>query len=99
MTNGTFVWYLISTMNGTTLSISQLKQNTAKAVDHVIKKGQPLTILSRSVPKAILADIDYFNALEEAVLNLTDSQEAEKAKKEPRDSLNSYIEKRWGDDK
>ncbi|MCH7641160.1 type II toxin-antitoxin system Phd/YefM family antitoxin [Patescibacteria group bacterium] len=85
-------------MNGTTISISKLRQNTSKVINSVVKRGEPLTILSRSEPKAVIADFDYFNALEEAVLDLTDTKEAEKAKKEPRTTLSSYIKKRWGNE-
>jgi len=83
-------------MNGTTLSVSKLRQNTAKVIENVAKKGEPLIIISRSKPKAVLADIAYFNALEEAVMDLTDAAEAEKAKNEPRTFFKNYIKRRWG---
>lgn len=83
-------------MNGTTLSVSKLRQNAAKVIENVAKKGGPYIIISRSEPKAVLANIKYYNALEEAVMDLTDAAEAEKAKKEPRTSFKNYIEKRWG---
>ncbi|KKR31386.1 MAG: Prevent-host-death family protein [Candidatus Gottesmanbacteria bacterium GW2011_GWA2_41_12] len=84
-------------MNSTnTLSISELRANTAQAIDNVSNKKEPTVILQRSEPKAVLVDIDYFNALEEAVLDLTDAQEAEKAKKEKKISLKIYLKKRWG---
>ena len=40
--------------------------------------------------------IEYFQALEEAVFDLTDAKEAEKAKKEKRSPLDLYLKKRWG---
>lgn len=83
-------------MDGTTLSVSKLRQNAAKVIENVAKKGEPYIIISRSEPKAVLADIKYYNALENAVMDLTDAAEAEKAKKEPRISFKNYIEKRWG---
>jgi len=84
-------------MNGTaTISISKLRENAAKVIDEVTRKGEPLTILSRSEPKAVIADYEYFKALEEAVFDLTDTQEVERAKKESRTPLSSYIKKRWG---
>lgn len=84
-------------MDGTaTISISKLRENAAKVIDEVARKGEPLTILSRSEPKAVIAEFEYFKALEEAVLDLTDTQEAERAKKEPKTLLSSYIKKRWG---
>lgn len=85
-------------MDGTTISVSKLRQNTAKVIDYVVKMGQPLTIFQRSEPKVIIADFKYFKALEDAVFDLSDSKEAEKAKKEPRVSFRTYMEKRWGSD-
>lgn len=83
-------------MNGTTTSVSELRKRIARAVEDVSKRGEPLVILQRSKPKAVLADFEYFKALEEAVLDLTDSREAEKAKKEPRIPLEKYVKDRWG---
>jgi prevent-host-death family protein len=83
-------------MNGTQiLSISDLRQNTAKAIASVSMTKNPTIIFQRSRPKAVLVDYDYYQSLEEAVLDLTDAKEAEKAKKEPKILLNSYIKKRW----
>lgn len=84
-------------MNGTpTFSISQLRQQAAKAINMVNKQKRSAVILQRSQPKAVLVDYDYYQALEESVLDLTDSHEAERAKKEPREPFSSYIKKRWG---
>ena len=83
-------------MNSTTISISDLRKNVAKSIDSVVKKGEPLFIIQRSKPRAVLADADYFNALEEAVLDLSDSKEAEKAKTEKTTELSAYIKSRWG---
>lgn len=84
-------------MNTTnTLSISQLRQHATEAVDSVILTQEPTVILKRSQPKAVLVDIAYFQALEEAVLDLTDSHEAEKAKTESKIPFATYLKKRWG---
>lgn len=84
-------------MNNTnTLSISKLRQHATEAVDSVVLKQTPTIILKRSQPKAVLVDIDYFQALEETVLDLTDSSEAEKAKKEDKIPFDTYLKKRWG---
>jgi prevent-host-death family protein len=84
-------------MNNThIISISQLRQNATQAIDNVVKKQNPTIIMQRSKPKAVLVDATYYQALEEAVLDLTDAREAEKAKKEVKNPLSSYIEKRWG---
>ncbi len=84
-------------MNGMqTITISQLRQNAADAINSVIAAQQPTIILQRSRPTAILVDIAYFQALEEAVLDATDTQEAQSAKAEKRTSFHGYIKKRWG---
>lgn len=84
-------------MNGTqTITISQLRQNAADAINTVIAAQQPTVILQRSRPTAVLVDIAYFQALEEAVLDVTDAREAQKAKAEERVPFRAYVKKRWG---
>lgn len=84
-------------MNATqTITISDLRQNAAAAVNDVVVNQRPTVILQRSRPKAVLVDVDYFQALEDAVLDLSDAQEAEQAKSEPKNLLSDYIKKRWG---
>lgn len=83
-------------MNDTnTLPISKLRHQAKRAVDQVVATQEPLTILYRSRPKAVLVDVNYFNALEEAVVDMTDAKEAERAKSEETGSLDEYIAKRW----
>ncbi|OGK32920.1 hypothetical protein A3F58_04010 [Candidatus Roizmanbacteria bacterium RIFCSPHIGHO2_12_FULL_37_9b] len=89
--------YINSIMNNTqTISVSQLRQNATQAINEAVVNQKPTIILQRSQPKAVLVDIEYFQALEEAVFDLTDAKEAEKAKKEKRSPLDSYLKKRWG---
>lgn len=84
-------------MNNTqSLSISQLRQNATKAIEKVLSDQTPIVIFQRSRPKAVLVDLDYYQALEEAVFDLTDSREADKARRENRTPLSVYIKKRWG---
>lgn len=84
-------------MNGTnTITISQLRQNAADAINTVISSQQPMVILQRSNPTAVLVDARYFQALEDAVLDATDAREADKAKTEDRVPFDTYIKKRWG---
>lgn len=66
------------------VSISDLKQNTATWIDFVSSHQQPIIISKHATPSAVIVDHDYFVALEEAVMDLTDALEAEKAKHEPR---------------
>lgn len=84
-------------MNGTqTITVSALRQHAAAAINSVVAAQQPAIILQRSRPTAVLVDLRYFQALEEAVLDGTDAQEANRAKREERVPLNNYIMKRWG---
>jgi prevent-host-death family protein len=84
-------------MNGTiNVSISQLRQRASTIVTSVVDTQTPAVIVRRSKPKAVLVDYDYFQSLEEAVIDRLDSEVAEKAKTEPRIPLTTYIRKRWG---
>lgn len=86
-------------MNSTTnasFSISELRQGASSIIASVVNTQTPVVIVQRSKPKAILVDYDYFQALEDAVLDRLDSQAAEKAKTETHIPLTSYIKKRWG---
>lgn len=78
-----------------TISISDLRNRTAKFVSQVANMQKIFTITQHSKPKAILVNHKYYQALEEAVLDLTDTKEAEKAKKETIIKLNTYVKKRW----
>lgn len=86
-------------MNSTTnssFSISQLRQGASSIIASVVNTQTPVVIVQRSKPKAVLVDYDYFQALEDAVMDRLDGQVAEKAKDEARVPLASYIKKRWG---
>jgi len=84
-------------MNDTfSVPISKLRQNTADIISQVVNSGLSAVIMQRSQPKAVIADYEYFNSLEEAVIDFMDAAEAEKAKKEPTVSLKAYTKKRWG---
>ncbi|MBI4157446.1 type II toxin-antitoxin system Phd/YefM family antitoxin [Candidatus Woesebacteria bacterium] len=77
------------------ISISDLRQKIADLVDRVSIGEEPFTIMKRSHPKAVLVGHDYFTSLEEAVLDLTDAKEAEKAKSEPKTPFVGYAKRRW----
>ncbi len=83
-------------MNSTTVSISDVRTNLADLVKRAITTQLPITILQRSEPKAVLVDHNYYVALEEAVLDLTDAREADRAKTEKTLPLSTYLKKRWG---
>ena len=83
-------------MNSTnTLSVSDLRKNTASVIASIVKTQKPKVIMQRSKPKVVLVDVDYFDSLESAFFDITDSREAKKAKSEKKDLLDKYIEKRW----
>jgi prevent-host-death family protein len=82
-------------MNSTTVSISDVRSNIANLIQQVVDLQTPITILQRSRPTAVLVDHDYYQALEEAVMDMADAKEAEKAKKEKKLPLSTYISKRW----
>ena len=84
-------------MNDTfTIPITRLKQDTAGVISDVTKKGISAVVMQRSQPKVVIADYEYFNALEEAVIDLADARDAEKRKGGPTILLEEYAKKRWG---
>jgi prevent-host-death family protein len=80
------------------MSISDLRKYTAETVNRVVNEQQPVVIMQRSQPRAVLVDSDYFQSLEEAVLDLTDAREADRSKSEPKRPLQDYLDERWGKD-
>ena len=44
----------------------------------------------------MIVDFEYYNALEDSVLDLSDAKEADMAKKEERVDFKEYFEKRFG---
>lgn len=83
----------MSTSN--TISISELRQDATNLINLAISGQNPLIVMQRSKPKAVLVDYLYFQALEEAIMDLTDNQEAERAKLEPTESFDKYFGKRF----
>jgi prevent-host-death family protein len=84
-------------MNSTfSVPISKLRQNTADIVSQVVNGGMSAVIMQRSQPKVVIADYEYFNSLEETVMDVFDGIDAEKRKKEPMVLLSDYAKKRWG---
>lgn len=77
------------------VTISELRRNVAQVMKNMVREKTPYVIMQRSKPKAVLVEYDYYNALEEAVLDLTDSREADRAKSEPKDDFLKYYQQRW----
>jgi prevent-host-death family protein len=88
--------YIDTNMNNT-ISISQLRQDATNIIDKIVASQQPTVILQRSKPKAVLVDYDYFQAMEQSILDASDNAEAEKAKKEPTIKFDDYLKKRFGE--
>jgi len=85
----------MSTSNNT-ISISELRQDATNLINLAVSQQNPLIVMQRSKPKVVVVDYQYFRALEEAIMDITDNQEAEKAKLEPTESFDKYFEKRFG---
>lgn len=78
-----------------TVSITTLKQNTADVIGKVKSTGQPVVVMQRSEPAAVLVDPDYYQILEEALEEREDLKAIEKRKNEPTVSLDNYLKKRF----
>ena len=82
-------------MQDTIIPVSKVRTNIAKLIKQTQEEEQPVIITQRSKPQAVLVSHSYFMALEEAILDQTDSIEAEKAKNEPTIPFSQYTAKRW----
>lgn len=82
-----------------TVSITDLKQNTADVVKRVKTSGEPLVVMQRSEPAAVLVDPDYYEILEGALEDLEDLRDIELRKNEPTVSMDEYLKKRFGKNK
>ncbi len=78
-----------------TVSITDLKQNTALIVKNAKTSGKPVVILQRSEVAAVLLDPDYYKKLEQALEDLEDLQDIELRKNEPTVSMDEYLKKRF----
>ena len=66
-----------------TVSITDLKQNTADVVKKMRTSGEPVMIIQRSEPAAVLVDPDYYETLEAALEDLEDLRDIELRKNDP----------------
>ena len=65
------------------VSITNLKQNTASIVSDVKTTGEPVVVLQRSEPAAVMVDPDYYKILEEALEEKEDLKAIMERKNEP----------------
>ena len=84
------MYYMINTA-----SVTELKQNTAGILKRIRSFGDPVVILQRSKPAAVLMDPDYYRLLEEALEDLEDLRAIEERKNEPSIPFDSYFKKRF----
>lgn len=75
------------------ISITTLKQNTADVIKKV--KSEPIMVVQRSEPAAVLISPGYFKELERAREDLEDLQAIEERKNEPRIPFDKYFKKRF----
>lgn len=81
-----------------TVSITDLKQNTSKVIKQVQDKGESVVILQRSKAAAVLVDPTHYDVLEEALEDLIDLKAIEERKNDPTVSFDDYFVKRFGKD-
>ncbi|MDO8452558.1 MAG: type II toxin-antitoxin system Phd/YefM family antitoxin [bacterium] len=67
-----------------TVSITELKQNTAKVVKKIKTTGQSVVVIQRSEPAAVLVEPDYYEILEQALEDLDDLRVIRERKNESR---------------
>lgn len=79
-----------------TVSITDLKQNTADVVKKLRTSGGSVVVMQRSEPAAVLVDPDYYEMLERALEDFEDLRDIELRKNEPTRSLDKYLDKRFG---
>lgn len=79
-----------------TVSITDLKQNTASIVKKAKSSGKPVAVLQRSEVAAILLDPEYYERLEQALEDLEDLQAIVERKNEPTVPFEKYFNKRFG---
>lgn len=76
-----------------TISITDLKQNTAKVIKKVNEEEKSLVILQRSKAAAVLVDPEYYELLENALEDKLDLKSIEDRKDEPTVSVNEVAKK------
>lgn len=75
------------------LSVTELKRKTSKVLEQVRKTKEPVYIMSRSKPKAVLIDLEKYNSLEEALEDLEDILAVEEVRDEPTISMADFLKK------
>ena len=74
-----------------TVSITDLKQNTATIINKIKAGSKPVVIMQRSKPAAILVDPKYWESIEQALEDAEDIQAIHDRKDEPTIPLDEYL--------
>ncbi len=75
------------------LSVTELKRKTSKVLERVSKTKEPIYIMSRSKPKAVLLDLERYNHIEEALEDLEDILAVEEVRNELTISQADFLKK------
>ncbi|OGY12588.1 MAG: hypothetical protein A3A58_03435 [Candidatus Blackburnbacteria bacterium RIFCSPLOWO2_01_FULL_41_27] len=78
-----------------TVSITNLKQNTADVIEKLKKDGVSILVIQRSEPAAVLVDPEHYETLVEALEDIEDIRDIEARKNEPAIPFDKYFEKRF----
>lgn len=78
-----------------TVSVTNLKQNTANVIKKVKESGEPLVVIQRSEPAAVILDPKIYEIFEKALEDLEDLRDIKLRKNESTVSLNKYLKKRF----
>lgn len=78
-----------------TVSITDLKQNTAGVIAKVKSTGRPVVVIQRSEPAAVLVEPDHYELLEQALEDIEDLRDIEARKNEVGTPFEDYFNKRF----
>lgn len=75
------------------VSITQLKQDTAGVLGKVKSGKKPIVVYKRSKPAAVIVDPEYFEKMEQALEDASDLRVIEERKNEPKISFEDVAKK------
>ena len=78
-----------------TVSITNLKQNTTGVLKKVKSSGNPVVVINRSEPAAVLLDLNHYRILEKALEDIEDLRAIEDRKNEKGIDFEKYLKKRF----
>ncbi len=78
-----------------TVSVTNLKQKTSSVLKKIKSSGNPMIIISRSEPAAVLVDPDHYKSLEKALEDIEDLRAIESRRNEKGINFEKYFDKRF----